>query len=66
MRRTIRPWNVAAALLKMAMGDDNEDIIDNYLPARSLDDLDSFGRGRGRERSGVAEETAEALPTALQ
>ena len=43
--------DVAAALLKMAMGDDNEDIIDNYLPARSLDDLDSFGRGRGRERS---------------
>ena len=42
--------DVAAALLKMAMGDDNEDIIDNYMPARSLDDLDS-GRGRGRERS---------------
>ena len=43
--------DLAAALLKMSMGDDNEDIIDNYLPARSLDDLDSFGRGRGRERS---------------
>ncbi len=42
--------DVAAALLKMAMGDDNEDIIDNYLPARSLDDLDSFGRSRGRDR----------------
>lgn len=42
--------DVAAALLKMAMGDDNEDIIDNYLPARSLDDLDSFGRGRARDR----------------
>ena len=43
--------DLAAALLKMSMGDDNEDIIDNYMPARSLDDLDSFGRGRGRERS---------------
>ena len=42
--------DVAAALLKMAMGDDNEDIIDNYLPARSLDDLDSFGKGRARDR----------------
>ena len=28
----------------MSMGDDNEDIIDNYMPARSLDDLDSYGR----------------------
>lgn len=41
----------AAALLKMSMGDDNEDIIDNFEPARSLDNLDSYGRGRryGRE-----------------
>ena len=36
--------DLAAALLKMSMGDDNEDIIDNYMPARSLDDLDSYGR----------------------
>ena len=42
--------DLAAALLKMAMGDDNEDIIDSYMPARSLDDLDSYGRGRGRDR----------------
>ena len=42
--------DLAAALLKMAMGDDNEDIIDSYMPARSLDDLDSCGRGRGRDR----------------
>ena len=43
--------DLAAALLKMSMGDDNEDIIDNYMPARSLDDLDSYGRNsRGRER----------------
>ena len=35
----------------MSMGDDNEDIIDNYMPARSLDDLDSYGRNsRGRDR----------------
>ena len=43
--------DLAAALLKMSMGDDNEDIIDIYLPARSLDDLDSYGRNsRGRDR----------------
>ena len=47
--------DLAAALLKMSMGDDSEDIIDSFETARSLDDLDSFGRGssrgRGRERS---------------
>ena len=43
--------DLAATLLKMSMGDDNEDIIDNYMPARSLDDLDSYGRNsRGRDR----------------
>ena len=43
--------DLAAALLKMSMGDGNEDIIDNYMPARSLDDLDSHGRNsRGRDR----------------
>lgn len=43
--------DLAAALLKMSMGDDNEDIIDNYMPARSLDDLDSYSRNsRGRDR----------------
>ena len=43
--------DLAAALLKMSMGDDNEEIIDNYMPARSLDDLDSYGRNsRGRDR----------------
>lgn len=43
--------DVAAALLKLAMGEENEDIIDSGRPARSLDDLDRFGRdgaGRGR------------------
>ena len=43
--------DLAAALLKMSMGDGNEDVIDNYMPARSLDDLDSYGRNsRGRDR----------------
>ena len=43
--------DLAAALLKMSMGDDNEDIIDNYIPARYLEDLDSYGRNsRGRDR----------------
>lgn len=46
--------DLAAALLKMSMGDDNEDIIDCSVPARSLDELGSFSRsssrGRGRER----------------
>lgn len=43
--------DVAAALLKMSMGDDNEDIIDNSRPARSLDDLDNYG-GRDSGRRG--------------
>lgn len=48
--------DVAAALLKLAMGEENEDIIDSGRPARSLDDLDRYGRdggrGRGRDRDG--------------
>lgn len=45
--------DLAAALLKMSMGEDNEDIIDNFETARSLDDLDRYGRGRyGREGCG--------------
>ncbi len=40
--------DMAAALLKMSMGEDNEDIIDNFEPARSLDDLDRGGRGGRR------------------
>ena len=44
--------DLAAALLKINMGEDNEDIIDNFEPARSLDDLDRYRRddrryGRG-------------------
>ncbi len=40
--------DLAAALLKMSMGEDNEDIIDNFETARSLDDLDRYGRGGRR------------------
>ena len=47
--------DLAAALLKMTMGEDNEDVIDTREP-RSLDDLESFygnsGRGRGRGGNG--------------
>lgn len=49
---------LAAALLRMHMGESNEDIIIDSRPARSLDDLDSWGgkdqRGRrdGRYGSG--------------
>ena len=51
---------LAAALLRMHMGESNEDIIIESRPARSLDDLDSWGgkeRGRrdgryGRGRDG--------------
>ena len=38
---------LAAALLRMHMGENNEDIIIDSRPARSLDDLDSWG-SRGR------------------
>lgn len=40
--------DLAAALLRMSMGEDNEDIIDNGRTARSLDDLDNYGYG-GRD-----------------
>lgn len=44
--------DLAAALLKMTMGEDSEDIIDCFDTARSLDDLDSYGRGFSRGRGG--------------
>lgn len=43
--------DLAAALLKMVMGDDNEEIMDEGQPLRSLDDLDDYGHG-GRGRGG--------------
>ncbi len=42
--------DVAAALLKLAMGEENEDIADSGRPARSLDDLDRYGYGRREGR----------------
>lgn len=54
---------LAAALLKISMGEENEDIIDNFEVARSLDELDRFRQaersrgqrdgGRGRRRDGT-------------
>lgn len=49
--------DVAAALLKLAMGEENEDIADSGRLARSLDELDRYGwdrkdRGRGNGNRG--------------
>ena len=38
--------DLAAAFLRMAMGDEVEDTIDDFRTARDLDDLDRPGRGR--------------------
>ncbi|MEY8338620.1 DEAD/DEAH box helicase [Lachnospiraceae bacterium 62-35] len=38
--------DLAAALLKIAMGEAEEDVIDDFTMARSLDDLDDYRRGR--------------------
>lgn len=43
---------LAAALLRMNMGEENQDIIEDSRPARSLDDLDSYGRGGRGGRGG--------------
>ncbi len=49
--------DVAAALLKLAMGEENEDIAESGRLARSLDELDRYGwdrkdRGRGNSQGG--------------
>lgn len=44
--------DLAAALLKMSMGDENEDIIQDSRPARSLEDLDSNERRNRNSRGG--------------
>ena len=53
--------DLAAALMKMTMGDDNEDIMEGFLP-RSLDELDNRSRdrrgSRGRSRRGSVERAA--------
>lgn len=44
---------LAAALLRLNMGEENEDIIIDNRPARSLDDLDSYGKnGRSSKQRG--------------
>ena len=43
---------LAAAFLKMAMGDDYEDIADEGRPLRDLDDLDRRGGRNDRGRNG--------------
>ena len=55
--------DLAAALLKMMMGEESEDIVDTREP-RSLDDLDSYysggsrnGNGRGRGRNSVGRDS---------
>ncbi len=45
--------DLAAALLRIVVGDENEDIAESSRPARSLDELDFYGgRGSGRDRGG--------------
>jgi len=44
---------LAAALLRIIMGDENEDIAESSRPARSLDDLDTYkSHGNSRDRRG--------------
>ncbi len=45
--------DLAAALLRLNMGEENQDIIDDYREARSLDELDWHGRG-GRSSKNYA------------
>ena len=55
--------DLAAALLKMAMGEDNEDIIDCSVQPRSLDELGSYGqrgRSRGCDRGGYGRSRGSA------
>ena len=40
--------DLAAALLRLSMGDEMEDLIDERMPVRSLDDLDDDGNRGGR------------------
>ena len=41
--------DLAAALLRMAMGEESEELVEEYMPLRSLDELDDYDRnGRGR------------------
>ena len=40
--------DLAAALLRLSIGDEMEDLIDERMPVRSLDDLDDYGNRGGR------------------
>ena len=42
--------DLAAALLKIVVGDENEEIAESSRPARSLDDLDSWGERGSRDK----------------
>ncbi len=45
--------DLAAALLRMAMGEESEELVEEYMPLRSLDELDDYDRNnRGRGRGG--------------
>ena len=45
--------DLAAALLRMAMGEESEELVEEYMPLRSLDELDDYGRNsRGRGGKG--------------
>lgn len=45
--------DLAAALLRMAMGEESEELLEETMPLRSLDELDDYERnGRGRGRGG--------------
>ena len=45
--------DLAAALLRLAMGEESEELLEESMPLRSLDELDDYERnGRGRSRSG--------------
>lgn len=45
--------DLAAALLRMMMGDESEDIIEEKMPLRSLDDLEDYERNNGRGGRGT-------------
>ncbi len=51
---------LAAALLRIIMGDENEDIAESSRPARSLDELDTY-RSRGNDRDRKSRRGREEL-----
>ena len=51
--------DLAAALLKMTLGEEYEDIADDERPARSLDDLRDYGSGVSASRNGRVNRNAK-------